>query len=108
MNNLAAPGRIVDLRDQGEIALPASIAVQRQVDHRVDESGYSTLHRDRTAIGHIGAQRIATRRDQRPRTTLEHTIEQTGFVLEVIINQCDVDTGGVRNLPGGDSVKAPL
>ena len=76
MNNFAAPGRIVDLRDQGEIALPAGIAVQRQVDHRVDERGYSTLHRDRTVIGHIGTQRIATRQNQRPRATLEHTIEQ--------------------------------
>jgi len=74
-------GVIVDLRHQGEIAFPAGITVQRQVDHRVDERGYGTFprwtapfigqHRHAANRGRAKDQRAARERSNTPSNKLD-------------------------------------
>ncbi len=50
-------------------------------------------------------QRIAPCRDQRPRAPLEHAVEQTGLVFEVIVDERDIDICGIRYLAGRHAIK---
>jgi len=108
MDDLTTPGRVIDLRDQRKVAAPATFAMQPQIDHGIDEGCDGALHIDLVGPSHIGAQRVPPGQRQGSGAALEHRIEQPRLVPEVIVDEGDIDAGGIGHLPGRHPVEPAL